>query len=161
MPRRRLRTPPVHFTFERLPEGKYELILSLPTNLSAAYTNSGILSEGQVPSISIESRDADSAACHVRIVIEPSASISGVVQFSGSVPIDGWVNADTVTPDDKPWNTVRTAIPESDGKFSLGHLKPGRYSVQFTSRADFVRGKPQIIELRDGERRTGVTLLSQ
>lgn len=149
------------FTFERLPEGKYELILSLPTNLSAAYTNSGILSEGQVPSISIESRDADSAACHVRIVIEPSANISGVVQFSGSVPIDGWVNADTVTPDDKPWNTVRTAIPESDGKFSLGHLKPGRYSVQFTSRAGFVRGKPQIIELRDGERRTGVTLLSQ
>ena len=51
--------------------------------------------------------------------------------------------------------------PESDGKFSLGHLKPGRYSVQFTSRAGFVRGKPQIIELKVGDRRTGVILLSQ
>jgi hypothetical protein len=149
------------FTFERLPEGKHELILGLPTNLSAAYTDSGILSEDQVPSIWIEGRDADSAACHVRIVIEPSASISGVVQPTGSAPINGWVNVDTVTPDDKPWNTVRTTIPESNGKFSLGHLKPGRYSVQFTSRAGFVRGKLQIIELRDGERRTGVILLSQ
>jgi len=149
------------FTFERLPEGKHELILNLPTSLSAAYTDSGILSEDQAPSISIESRDGAGAACHVRIVVEPSASISGVVQSSGSAPINGWVNADTVTSDDKPWNTVRTTIPESDGKFSLGHLKPGRYSVQFTSRAGFVRGKAQIIELRDGERRTEVILLSQ
>jgi hypothetical protein len=149
------------FTFERLPGGKHELILGLPTNLSAAYTDSGILSEDQVPSISIESRDANSAACHVRIVIEPAASISGVVQSDGSAPTEGWVNADTVTPDDKPWNTVRTAIPGPDGKFSLGHLKPGRYSVQFTSRAGFVRGKQQIIELRDGERRAGIMLLSQ
>jgi carboxypeptidase family protein len=149
------------FTFERLPEGKHELILGLPTNLSAAYTDSGILSDDQVPSISIESKDADGAACHVRIVIEPSASISGVVQSKRGAPIEGWVNADTVTPDDKPWNTVRSAIPGPDGRFSLGHLKPGRYSVQFTSRAGFVRGKLQIIELGDGERRTGVILLSQ
>jgi hypothetical protein len=148
------------FTFERLPKGKYNLTLGLPTNLSAAYTDFGVSSEDQVPSISIESTDADSAACHIRINVEPSGSISGVVQSRGGGPIEGWVNADTVTSDDTPWNTVRTAVPGPDGKFMLSHLKPGRYSVQFTSKAGFVRGKLQIIELKDGERRTGV-LLSQ
>ncbi|HEY6972063.1 MAG TPA: hypothetical protein VJA94_22825 [Candidatus Angelobacter sp.] len=147
------------FTFPSLSKGKYQLILGLPTNLSAAYSDSGILDEEQVPSISIESTDVNSAACHIRVFIEPSGSISGVVQPSGSTPIDGWVEADTVTPDDKPWNTVRTTTPGPDGKFSLKRLKPGRYSVLFTSRAGFVPGKQQIIELKDGERRTGVILL--
>lgn len=149
------------FAFERLPQGKNDLILDLPANLSAAYTSTGILGDGQIPSISIDPKEVDGGACHIRIVVEPSGSISGVVQPSGSGPIDGWVNADTVTPDDRPWNTVRSAIPLPDGKFSLGHLKPGRYSIQFTSKAGFVRGKQQIIELKDGERRTGVLLLTQ
>jgi hypothetical protein len=146
------------FTFEKLPRGTYELILGLPTNLSAAYTESAILDEDQVPSVSIESRDADSAACHTRIVVKEAGGISGVVQSSESAKIDGWVNADTVTADDKPWNTVRSVIPRPGGKFFLPNLKPGRYSVRFVSRAGFVRGKPQIIELRDGERRTGILL---
>jgi hypothetical protein len=47
------------FTFEKLPAGKYELILGLPANLSAAYTDTAILDEDQIPSVSIESRDAD------------------------------------------------------------------------------------------------------
>jgi len=85
------------FTFARLPKGKYSLTLGLPTNLSAAYTDFGIFSEDQVPSISIESTDADSAACHIRIDVEPSGSISGVVQSRGGGPIEGWVNADTVS----------------------------------------------------------------
>jgi hypothetical protein len=146
------------FTFENLPKGTYELILGLPTNLSAAYTDSAILDEDQVPTVSIESRDADSAACHTRIVVKEAGGISGIVQSSGSTKIDGWVNADTVTLDDKPWNTVRNVIPRPDGKFSLPNLKPGRYWIQFINRAGFVRGKPQIIELGDGERRTGVLL---
>lgn len=148
------------FTFERVPKGIYELILGLPGNLSPAYANFAILDEDQLPPISINSNDDDSAACHVEIVVEPSASISGVVQSSHGAPIDGWVNADSVTKDDKPWGTVRTVTLGSDGKFFLGHLKPGRYSVQFTNRAGFVPGTRQIIELRDGERRTRVVLLS-
>jgi hypothetical protein len=146
------------FTFENLPKGTYELILGLPTNLSAAYTDSAILDEDQVPTVSIEGRDADSAACHTRIVVKEAGGISGIVQSSGSTKIDGWVNADTVTADDKPWNTVRSVIPRPDGKFFLPNLKPGRYWIQFTNRAGFVQGKPQIIELGDGERRTGMVL---
>src|SRR5262249_43378153 len=42
------------FTFARLAKGKYKLTLGLPANLSAAYTNFGMVSEDQVPSISIE-----------------------------------------------------------------------------------------------------------
>jgi hypothetical protein len=72
--------------------------------------------------------------------------------------IDRLGNADTVTRDDKPWNTVRTAVPLPDGKFSLRSLKPGRYSTQFIGRTGFVRGKAQIIELRVGERAIGVLL---
>lgn len=147
------------FTFERLPTGTYELFLGLPTNLSAAYTDTEILAEDRVPSVSIESRDADGAACRTRIVVKEAGGIGGVVQSHGSAKIDGWVNADTVTADDKPWNTVRMVATRPDGKFFLPNLKPGRYSVVFISRAGFVRGKAQIIELKDGERRTGVLLL--
>jgi Carboxypeptidase regulatory-like domain len=148
------------FTFEKLPAGKYELILGLPANLSAAYTDTAILDEDQIPSVSIESRDADSTACHTLIVVKEAGGIGGVVQSNGSTKVDGWVNADTVTADDKPWNTVRNVIPRPDGNFFLPNLKLGRYSLTFISRAGFVRGKPQIIELKDGERRTGI-LLSQ
>jgi hypothetical protein len=146
------------FAFEKLPAGKYELILGLPANLSAAYTDTAILDEDQVPSVSIGSRDTDGAACHTLVVVKEAGGIGGVVQSSGSAKIDGWVNADTVTADDKPWNTVRNVIPRPDGKFFLPNLKPGRYSITFISRAGFVRGKSQTIELKDGERRTGIVL---
>jgi hypothetical protein len=146
------------FAFEKLLNGRYELILGIPPHLSAAYTNFAMLKEDQEPSVLIESKDADGAACHTLIVVKEGGSISGVVQPAGDGPVDGWVNLDTVTRDDKPWNTVSNAVPLPDGKFSLRNLKPGRYSVQFIRRAGFVRGKPQIIELRDGERRTGLLL---
>ena len=142
-----------------MPKGTYELILGLPTNLSAAYTDSAILDEDQALSVSIENRNADSAACHTRIVVKEAGGISGVVQSNGSTKIDGWVNADTVTADEKPWTTVRSVIPRPDGRFFLPNLKPGRCSVLFISRAGFVRGKAQVIDLKDGERRTGVLLL--
>lgn len=149
------------FTFRRLAEGTYKLIPGLPANLSAAFTDAGPLGDDQVPSISIESTDTYGAACFIRIFVEPSGSISGIVQSSGTAPIDGWVNADTVTHDGQPWNTVRNAMVGPDGKFSLRHLKPGRYSVHFTSRAGFVAGKPQTIDLGDGEPRAGVMLPSR
>ena len=147
------------FTFERLPKGKYNVILGLPTNLSVSYAYGGTVNEDQGSLFSIEST-IPYAACNIHVFVEPSGSISGVVQSSGAAAIEGWVNADTVTANDKPWNTVRTAVPAADGKFTLGHLKPGRYSIRFTSKGGFVQGKQQIIELKDGERRTGV-LLSQ
>ena len=148
------------FTFPNVPEGRYQIILGLPANLSAAHTDMGRLAEDQVPWISIENKNGEPAACHILIIVEPSGSISGVVQSAGGGPIDGWVNADTVTLDDRPWNTIKNAIPAPDGAFRLTHLKPGRYSVQFTSRAGFIQGTRQIIDLRDGECRTGVILLS-
>jgi hypothetical protein len=147
------------FTFEKLPTGTYKLFFGLPSNLSAAYTDTSILEEDQVPSVSIESQNADSAACHTRIVVKEAGGIGGVVQSNGSTKIDGWVDADTVTADDKPWNTVRMVATLPDGRFFLPNLKPGRYSVVFISRVGFVRGKAQIIELKDGERRIGVLLL--
>src|SRR5207245_1172039 len=112
------------FTFEKLPTGRYELSLGLPANLSAAYTDYAILDEDRVPSVSIESRSADGAACHTRIVVKEAGAIGGVVQSNGSAKIDGWVDADTVTVDDKPWNTVRMVATRSDGKFFLPSLKP-------------------------------------
>jgi|GEM_PF-2823435 hypothetical protein len=146
------------FTFATLPEGTYQLTLGLPNNLSAAYTNLGILADDQVPPVSIKNKNADSVPCHIKIVAGPSGNISGVVQISQGTPIEGWVNADTVAPDGKPWNTVRSITVGLEGKFSLAHLKPGRYIVQFTSRAGFVPGKPQVIELTDGEHHSGVVL---
>jgi hypothetical protein len=149
------------FTFEQLPKGTYELILGLPSNLGVTFSDYGILNEDQAPLVSIESRDPDSEACSTRIIVEDArGGIIGVVQSSGSGVIDGWVNADTFTADDKPWKTIRSVTPQPDGKFFLPNLNPGRYSIVFISRAGFVRGKSQIIRLQKGERRTGV-LLSQ
>lgn len=127
------------FTFPTVREGRYHIILGLPANLSAAYTDNERLAEDQAPSISIEAKNGEPAACHIFIVVEPSGSISGTVQSASGGPIEGWVNADTVTPDDRPWNTVQNAVPAPDGTFRLTHLKPGRYSVQFTSRSGFIK----------------------
>src|SRR5215467_2953390 len=144
------------FAFEKLSKGIYQLILGLPANLTTAYNYATVFDEDQIPSVSIDSQNEDSAGCYTRIVVKEAGGIGGVVQSNGSARIDGWVNADTVTADDKPWNTVRSVVPRPDGKFFLPNLKPGRYSVIFINRAGFVRGNPQIIELKDGERRTGI-----
>jgi hypothetical protein len=150
------------FTFARLPEGKYELMVGLPSGWSVASPHfEGPFGEDRPLSIWIQSSDGKGSACHMVIVAQSLGSISGVVQPGASDPIDGWVIAHAVGPDDQPTNLVVTVTPGPDGKFSLGRMRAGRYSVAFTNRAGFVPGKRQIIELREGEDRTGVTLLPQ
>ena len=147
------------FTFLDVPKGSYDIQLKLPSNLSIDYTDlGGDRAEDQPVPISIEKKDGETTACHLVIYLGPSGNISGRVQSADGGPIEGWVNADTVTRDDKPWNTVRTVTPTPDGAFVLDHLKPGRYSVQFTSRAGFKMGPLQIIQLKDGERRKDIIL---
>jgi hypothetical protein len=89
------------------------------------------------------------------------ARISGVIKFPDGKQADGWVNADTVTTDGSPWNTVETAIPDSNGAFRLGQLNPGKYQIQFTRRQAFVQGEPQVLDLKEGERKTGVVLTAR
>ena len=147
------------FTFLDVPQGRYDIQLRLPSNLSIVNTDAGgdIGEDGPV-TFSIEKKDGEAAGCHLVIYLGPSGNISGKVQSADGGAIDGWVTIDTVTPDDRPWNTVRNATPAPDGAFVLDHLLPGRYSVRFTSRPGFKTGPLQIIELKDGERRKYVLL---
>jgi hypothetical protein len=150
------------FSFPQLPSGAYRVSLGLPPNLSPAFTSFGRTTEqDEVPSLSIQSGMVGGAACHVEIIVDSAASVSGVVKASGSAPLDGWVNADAVRPDGTPWNTVLSAVPSPNGAFRLAHLPPGRYRIQFTSRAGFVAGLPQVIDLRDGEQRSGLILIAK
>ncbi len=58
------------FTFEKLPAGKYTLVLGLPNDLSISYMEGQVLGADKVPQIMIERAGADSAACHLRIHVE-------------------------------------------------------------------------------------------
>jgi hypothetical protein len=150
------------FTFPDLPSGTYDVSLGLPHNLSADFTNFGrTTDQDEVPSLAVPSEAHDGAFCHVEIFVDSAASISGVVRAPGNHPLEGWINADSVKPDGTPWSTVSSTWPSSDGAFRLAHLPSGRYQIQFTSRAGFVKGDPQIIELKDGERRSGVVLTAK
>jgi hypothetical protein len=149
------------FTFPRIPDGAYRVSLKLPYNLSPALTNLGrTTDQDEIPKLVVHTESLGSAACHVEIFVDSAASISGVVTANGNVSPDGWVNADTVI-NGEPWNTISSTIPSSKGDFRLAHLPPGRYQIQFKSRTGFVKGDPQIIELKEGERRSGVILTAK
>ncbi len=148
------------FTFASLPQDRYRLALSLPSNLSVTHTSTGGEIADQVP-VFIEHKNPETVACRISLFVGPGGSIGGIVKSADGRAVDGWVNADTVTPEGKPWNTVLSVQPMPGGVFRLAPLKAGRYHIQFTSRAGFVQGYPQIVDLRDGERKTGLVLLAR
>ena len=125
------------------------------------YSDAHAIVDDEITPLSIEQRDGAPAACHLNIVVGPSGSIAGVVKSSDGGPIDGWVSADTVTPDNRPGKTAASTALTSGVVFRLDHLNPGRYFVQFTNRVGFVQGTSQIIDLRKGERRAGVVLVAR
>jgi hypothetical protein len=147
------------FEFDGVSQGRYRIFLKLPNTLSVAYSNLGKVDNAVLPPVVVET--SSETVCRAEIIVGPSASISGVVRFPDGQEADGWVNADTVTPDGRPWNTVLTSDPDSSGSFQLAHLNPGRYQVQFTRRQGFIKGEPQIIELKEGERKTGIVLVAK
>jgi len=150
------------FSFTQVPSGRYQLSLLLPQDLSPVYANFGRTNEkDEIPPLTIPASDRSSAACHVEVYVDSSASISGMIKAPRPGPVAGWVNADTVKPDRTPWSTVLSATPAADGSFRLAHLPPGRYQIKFTAREGFVEGVPQIIVLGDGEKRTGVVLAAK
>jgi len=67
------------FSWEQLPKGKYALIFGLPKNLVVVDADSEFPAGNRAPPILIESSDAASTACHVRIVVEPGGSIRGII----------------------------------------------------------------------------------
>jgi hypothetical protein len=146
------------FTFSNLPEDSYQMTLGLPVGLGVSYTNVGTVNGDQIPPLTVEHRDGGPAACYFRVFIGPSGTIAGVVKSTDGGQVDGWVRADTVTRNGQSWNTVASAVPTPDGVFLIAHLKPGRYQIRFTSHAGFVEGTPQTIDLREGERRTGLVV---
>jgi hypothetical protein len=149
------------FTFSNALEGEYGITLDLPNNLSPTASDFGFIVDDQIPPLSIENKDGGTAGCHILIVVDVSGSVAGVVKAVNGQPIDGWVNVDTVTPDGRPRDTVLSTVPAPDGVFRLAHLMAGHYQVQFIRRAGFVQGEPQIIDLKDGEHKTGLVLIAR
>jgi hypothetical protein len=144
-----------YYSFAHLPTGTYRVSLSLPQNLSPAYTSYTRVEDGKLPPIAI---NADSSTvCHTDIIVESSGGVSGVIRPAVGEN-DGWVNATAINAEGKLDHTVLSEPPSSDGSFHLNHLPPGRYQIQFTRRQAFKRGEPEIIELKDGERKTGLVL---
>jgi hypothetical protein len=150
------------FIFPQIPGGTYNVSLGRSHNLSPAFTNFGrTTDQDEIPNLVINSEAPGGAACHIEIFVDSSASISGIVKAPRNGPLDGWINADIVKPDGTPWNTISSTIPSQDGAFRLAHLPPGRYQIQFTSRTGFVKGDPQIINLKDGEQKSSVFLTAK
>ncbi|MBS1803611.1 MAG: hypothetical protein JST28_09595 [Acidobacteria bacterium] len=146
------------FEFDGVPHGRYRLSLNLPAAVSVAFSNLGKIINETLPPVAIDA--FGQTVCRAEIMVGPSASISGTVRFPDGKKAEGWVKADTVTSLGRPWNTVLTSELEPSGSFQLAHLKPGRYLAQFTRKQGFVQGEAQIIELREGERKTGIVLIA-
>ena len=147
------------FTFSQIPSGSYRVALgNLPSSLSPRVANFGDVDEqDELPTLTIPSTTEGSAACHVEIYVDSSSNISGIVKAKGRKLPEGWINADLMK-DGETENTISSATPASDGFFRLAHLPPGTYQIRFTRRKGVVEGRPQIIQVKDGEHVTGVVL---
>jgi hypothetical protein len=147
------------FEFDSVPQGRYRISVNLPNEQSVAYSNLGKVDDATLPTVVIDA--PDNTVCRAEIMVGPSAIISGVVRFPDGKKADGWVKVDTVTSDGRPWNTVLTSELDRSGSFKLAHLKPGKYLVQFTRKQGFVQGVPQIVQLSEGEKKTGIVLVAK
>jgi hypothetical protein len=148
------------FVFEDLPPGRYQAAIRLPGTLSVSSAGCyGLVSEGRLPILQIVR--VDGGSCHMKIIVETSGSISGQIKFPNGKVVEGWINADTVKPDGKPWNTVLSTTSDDAGNYRLEHLNPGRYLIHFIRRAGFVEGEARIIELKEGEQKTGIVLIAK
>jgi hypothetical protein len=103
------------FEFDGVPEGRYRIFLNLPNTLSVVYSNFGKVDNGILPPIVIDT--SNNVVCRAEIIVGPSANISGVVRFPGGNNAEGWVKADSVTADGRPWNTMLTSETAPNGSF--------------------------------------------
>jgi len=150
------------FSFSDLPAGRYLVSLSLPPNLTLGGTDWGPWSEGLLAPITIEK--GAGAICHAEIQLEPSGSIGGLVKSAG--PFKGSVVLNLPKSDGTPSFFYKTADMDSDSNFIFKNLEPGRYLVHFYSKEDDtgratmdIKGA-QIINLGNGEQKTGVVLIA-
>jgi len=150
------------FTFQSLASGTYRVRLDLPSNFSPALSSfSGWLPDDRLPPLIINKSEIEFAFCHIEILAETSGSISGIIKVPGYKPIDWYVYAASVVANGESEDTVQETYTDSKGVFHLLHLPAGRYSVQFLGKQGTVDGAPQIIDLNDGEHKTGLILTAQ
>jgi hypothetical protein len=150
------------FTFPILPSGRYRIHLELPSDFSPAWSNySGFLRDDRLPLLIIKKSNEEFAACHIEILTETSGSISGIIQVPGYKSNHWTVEANSVDTHNEPEDTVGEAYPDAKGFFRLSHLPAGRYAVQIVKRGTFIESAPQIVDLKDGEKKTGLILKIQ
>ena len=149
------------FEFHGLRPGAYRFHLGLPGTLSAEYADFGQVEGAVLPPIVIEK--VPGVVCHAEIAVGPASGIAGVVKNLNGKQGEGWVTADTVTSDGRPTRTVLSREPNASGLFLLAHLKPGRYQVQFARKGwqGLIQGEPQIVDLKEGEQKTGIVLVAK
>jgi hypothetical protein len=147
------------FIFPTLASGRYSVRLDLPGNFSLAWSNfSAYLHDDQLPLLVIEKSEEVLSVCHIEIFAETSGSISGIIQVPGNKFADWLVEVDSVDANGEPVNTLLQTDPNSMGIFRLSHLPAGRYAVICSKKGAFVESVPQIVDLKDGEQKTGVVL---
>jgi hypothetical protein len=147
------------FTFPSLTSGTYHINLGLPDNFSPATTSfSGWLRDDQLPPLEIKKVKGKFAACHIEILTEASGSISGIIKVPDNKLVDWYVYAASVVANGESEHTVQETYADSNGVFHLLHLPMGRYSVQFISEKRSTDSEPQIVDLKDGEKKTGLIL---
>src|SRR5271157_1862605 len=150
------------FTFQSLASGTYRVRLGLPSNFSPALSSfSGWLPDDRLPLLVITKSEREFAPCHIEILAETSGSISGIIKVPGNKPVDWYVYAASVVANGESEHTVQETHTDSNGVFHLLHLPAGRYSVQFIGKQGTVEGAPQIVDLNDGEQKTGLILTAQ
>lgn len=127
--------PPVKddgsFEIENVPPGKYRLNLNAP---AGGYIES--IRYGDIDVTTSEFEVASSPA-PLRVVVRPGgAAVQGVIRQDGK-PASGIVYLIPSDPAKRTQQTVRSAMPDQNGEFSISNIRPGDYLLLALSEADW------------------------
>jgi hypothetical protein len=150
------------FTFPALASNTYDIRLDLPANLSPAWSiYFRFISDVQLPPLEIKKPGGEFSVCYIEIHAETSGSISEIIQVPENKFADWPVEADSVDANKEPVDTLLQTDPDTKGAFHISHLPARRYAALFRKNRAFVESVPQIIDLKDGEKKTGLILKAQ
>jgi hypothetical protein len=119
------------FEVENVPPGKYRLNLNVPTGGYIESIHYGDLD------VTAGEFEVTSTPAPVRVVVRPGgATVSGVLLHDGK-PAAGLVYLIPADPARRSQQSVRSAVPDQTGAFTLNNLRPGDYLAYALAEADW------------------------
>lgn len=131
------------YTFEKLEAGDYEVSPELPSTLTTDWH--GFVVPGPPLAVTVPPSGSSGAACHEGISVHPTGRVAGTVTDGAGHALIGSVYAYRA-PSNRPFNPGDWEASTDvglDGKFKLGHLRSGGYTLRFIQAVNDRSSSPQ------------------